>query len=407
MSFNPLDQTGIPVEEQFRNWSELNVTSYDKRTVDPYTRTRVILMNGIEVEAILFSHQFARHTDHPELNRALALNRRIDAQQQKAVNGLNPGDQNPLETTIGYEQVAVDLTAWLARHEPDPMVKQALDFALLEDFDHLYRYANLYDLLYGGHADEITQQLTEITPGRPTFAHHRHPYDEVRTHFETHTVDPLTRMHVMTITAAEQQTMNFYMNHGADWIEPIARGTYDEIAMVEEQHVSHYESLLDPLDSWMAMWVCHEYNEVYMYWSMLQHESDRRIKALWELHLNMELGQLQVACDCMRRLEGREPAEMLPGSLPDTPVTFEPNKGYVRKVLAETVDLRTDGTDYVPIDELPEDHHYFAFQATVNAGGAPSEQVIVEMRAQKDRDFRDETEGHNPVPDLREHVATR
>ena len=54
-----------------------------------------------------------------------------------------------METTLGYEQVAVDLTAWLARHEPDPMLKQALDFALLEGFDHLYRYANLYDLLYG------------------------------------------------------------------------------------------------------------------------------------------------------------------------------------------------------------------------------------------------------------------
>ena len=183
MSFNPLEQAGIPVDEQFRNWSELNVTPYDKGTVDPYTRTRVILMNGIEVESIIFSHQFARHTDHPELKRALATSRRVDAQQQKAVNGLNPGDQNPLETTLCYEQVAVDLTAWLARHEPDPMVKQALDFALLEDFDHLYRYSNLYDLLYGGHADEITQHLTEITPGRPTIVEHRHPHDEVRTHF--------------------------------------------------------------------------------------------------------------------------------------------------------------------------------------------------------------------------------
>src|SRR3546814_3582808 len=84
-------------------------------------------MNGIEVESIMFSHQFARHTDNLEIKRSLALTRRVDAQQQKAVNGLNPGDQTPLETTIGYEQVAVDLTAWLARHEPDPMLKQALD----------------------------------------------------------------------------------------------------------------------------------------------------------------------------------------------------------------------------------------------------------------------------------------
>ena len=45
------------------------------------------------------------------------------------------------------------------------MLKQALDFALLEDFDHLYRYANLYELLDGKNATELTGHLTEITPG--------------------------------------------------------------------------------------------------------------------------------------------------------------------------------------------------------------------------------------------------
>ena len=401
MAVNPLDQKGIAVPDQFRNWSELNPTPYDKHTVDPYTRTRVILMNGVEVESILFSHQFARHTDHPELKRALAEGRRADAQQQRAVNGLNPGEQTPLETTIGYEQVAVDLTAWLARHEPDPYLRQALDFALLEDFDHLYRYANLYELLHGGHADEITEHLTEITPGRPTFAEHRHPGDDVRRHFETHAVDPLSRLHVMTITAAEQQTMNFYMNHGADWIEPIARGLYAEISLVEEQHVTHYESLLDPLDSWIAQWVFHEYNEVYLYWSMLQQESDRRIKAMWELHCDMEIGQLQVACDFMRRLEGRDPADLLPPALPEVPVSFEPNKAYVRDVLATQVDLQADGLDFVPVGELPPDHRYFTYQKTVNARGNPSEQVIDENRARSGRDYRDETEGDHPITDLR------
>ena len=398
---NPLENTGIPVEDQFRNWSELNVEPFDKLAVDPYTRTRVILMNGIEVESIIFSHQFARNTDNVEIKRALALSRRAEAHQQKVVNGLNPGDQTPLETTIGYEQVAVDLTAWLARHEPDPMLKMALDFALLEDFDHLYRYANLYELLDGKDATELTDSLTEITPGRPTVVEHRHPHDEIRGHFETHTVDPLSRMHVMTIIAAEQQTMNFYMNHGTDWIEPIARGLYAEIALIEEQHVTHYESLLDPLDSWLKSLVFHEYNEVYLYWSMLQNEQDRRIRNIWELHLDMELGQLHAACDLLRRYEGIEPEELLPKSLPDTPVTFEPNKEYVREVLAATVDLRTDGMEYVDDADLPQDHRSRRYREVVNAGGVPSEEVIDLNRTANGRDFRDETEGENPVPSLR------
>lgn len=398
---NPLEQSGIPVEDQFRNWSELNVEPFDKLAVDPYTRTRVILMNGCEVESIIFSHQFARNTDNLEIKRALALSRRVEAQQQKVVNGLNPGDQTPLETTIGYEQVAVDLTAWLARHEPDPMLKQALDFALLEDFDHLYRYANLYELLDGKDATALTDHLTEITPGRPTVVEHRHPHDDVRGHFDTHTVDPLSRMHVMTIIAAEQQTMNFYMNHGTDWIEPIARGLYAEIALIEEQHVTHYESLLDPLDSWLKQLVFHEYNEVYLYWSMLQNESDRRIAAIWELHLNMELGQLAAAGDLLRRFEGIEPAEILPATLPDTPLTFEPNKRYVRAVLAEQIDLRTDGLDYVDVSELSDDHPSVTYRERVNAGGVPSEMVIDMNRERSGREFRDETEGEHPIAQLR------
>jgi hypothetical protein len=405
MAFNPLEQRGIPVEEQFTTLEEMNPEPYDKHTVDPYTRTRVILMNGIEVEAIMFSHQFARHTDCHEILQKLALGRRIDQIQQKIVNGLNPGDQTTLETTIGYEQVAVDLTAWLARHEPNPYLKQALDFALLEDFDHLYRYANLYDLVEGKKADALTGHLTEIMPGRPTNAEHRHPYDDLNAHFESHTVDPLSRMHVMTIVAGEQQTMNFYMNHATDYMEPIVRGLYNEIAMIEEQHVTHYESLLDPLDSWLKRWVFHEYNEVYLYWSMHQQESDRRIKSIWERHCDMEIGQLQVACEMLRRYEGVEPEEILPRELPDVPVTFEPNKEYVREVLATQIDLRKDGTNYVPLADLPEDHRYFQLQAAFRTDAAPSERVIDEARAARSVEYRDETNGEHPVSGLRQHAA--
>lgn len=97
------------------------------------------------------------------------------------VNWLIPGDQTALEITLGFEQVAVDLTSWLARHEPDPHVKAALDYALLEDFDHLYRYANLYEMAEGNTAEAIIgEELTEVFPGRPTINEHQHPGDTIR-----------------------------------------------------------------------------------------------------------------------------------------------------------------------------------------------------------------------------------
>jgi hypothetical protein len=328
------------------------------------------------------------------------MGRRIEQQQQKAINWLVPGEMSPLEITIGYEQVAVDLTAWLARNEPDPALKASLDFALLEDFDHLYRYSNLYEMI-GGDPAKLTDSLTEITPGRPTELHHRHPFDELRPHFATQTVDPLSRCHVMTIVAGEQQTMNFYMNHGPDFMEPIARELYLEIAQIEEQHVSHYESMLDPLDSWLANLVFHEFNEVYLYWSFSQLETDPRIKALWELHLQMELGQLQEAARLLRKYEGRDPVELLPPALPEVPLTFESNKDYVRGVLAREVDLTADGLDIVPAGELPKGHRFHDFQEAVNGDGVPSNDVIDANRRANGRDYRDETEGPNPVPGLR------
>ena len=73
----------------------------------------------------------------------------------------------------------------------------------------------------------------------------------------------------------------------------------------------------------------------------------------------------------------------------------------MRSVLEQQVDLRADGHRYVPVDDLPSDHRYFAYQRTVNEGGAPSEIVVDGARAKEGRDFRDETEGENPVVGLR------
>ena len=180
MAFNPLQEKGIPIEKQFQTWIDLNSKPYNKESVHPYTRTRGILMNGIEVDAALFKHEFSRHIDDLDLKRQVALTRRIEQQQQKAVNWLIPGDESNIEVTLGYEQVAVDLTAFLARTEPDSYVKQALDFALIEDFDHLYRYANYMKMVMDKDPASVTGQYTEIMPGRPTALEHRHPFDEIR-----------------------------------------------------------------------------------------------------------------------------------------------------------------------------------------------------------------------------------
>jgi hypothetical protein len=397
MTFNPLEQRGIPLDRQLRNWRELDVTPIDPDRCDPYTRCRIITMNGIEVEATFFSHHMARHCPDDDVRRQLASTRYIEAQQQKVVNWLLPGLSSVLETTLAYEQVAVDLTAWVARMEPDPYLKQAYEFGVLEDFDHLYRYANLYEMIEHRKAEAVVDALTEVMPGRPTKFHHRNPVDNVRDPYDRNSAAPLSKMHALTIMSAEQQTMNFYMNVGPEYMEPIARQLYQEIGLNEEEHVTHYESLVDPGETWWEQLVNHEYNECYLYYSFMEQEPDPKVKAIWELHLNMELEHLRIACDLMRRNDGRDPQEILPPELPKI-VRFEPNKAYIRELIATQVDLTTLGAGYVR-----EAHERFTEMQNRIHGGEepPSERVVEHHREMLGREYRMETEGEHPVASLR------
>lgn len=402
--FDPMEEKGLPLEKQVMSWQEANVEPYDKTEVHPYTRTRVILMNGIEVEAAMFKHQFARHSEDPEVKRMIAATRRMEQEQQKLVNWLVPGDESSLEVTLGYEQVAVDLTARLARTEPDPMVKQALEFALLEDFDHLYRYANLYELTEGKQAqDVIGADLTEVFPGRPTINEHQHPFDTVRMPVDGYSADMLTNLHILTIVSAEQQTMNYYMNTGDRFPDMLSRGLYLEIAQIEEQHVSHYESLDDPRMNWFEMCLLHEYNECFMYYSCMESEVDERIKKMWEFNLECEIDHLHRSVDMMKRYGKSDPDAILPVKPPEELVVFESNTGYVRQVLEQQENMTTKLSEIVPGDQAPDT--YKQWQSMVNKGMVPSQEVIQQHIEKFGQDYRLEIEGAEPVERLRERAA--
>src|SRR5512142_1813648 len=113
MTIDLLKDYGTPIEKQIFTWKDLVQTPYSKLDDDAFTRVRVILMNGIEAESLRFKHMCARF--NAPLQVPLARIRRSEQHQQTMVNWLNPPDQSALETTIGYEQVAVELTAFLAQ----------------------------------------------------------------------------------------------------------------------------------------------------------------------------------------------------------------------------------------------------------------------------------------------------
>lgn len=310
-------------------------------------------------------------------------------------------DENLLETTIGYEQLAVDLTAFLAQKVNDKNIKNALDFALLEDFDHLYRYANLLESDMNAKAEDYVGDYTEIMPARPTIAHHRHPYDSVKNPINNKEATLFDKCAVNIITAAEQQTMNYYMNLGGFYKNKKGREIYTEIAMVEEDHVSQYGSLIDPNASWFEMCLMHEYIECYLYYSMLNDESDKNVKTVWEKLLEQEISHLHTAAKTLKKYEKKEWQEVIPdGKFPEL-ITFKSNKNYIRNIIKDTVENTGDKEGYINIADLPENADFFIYQHKVikNPNDIPSHKVIDEHIKIFGEDYRVQDKEH-PIKEL-------
>lgn len=400
---NPFKENAKTLEENTMDFKKMYPKAYNKNTTNPYTKTRVILANGCEFEANWFMHQFARHCDNPEIKKELAVIRNQEQMQQKRLSCLKPTNESILETTIAYEQLAIDLTATLAQREKDKTNKKALDFALLEDFDHLYRFSNLLLLDKGQEGASLVGKFTEITPGRPTIAHYRFPKDNLKPHLNNKKADLFSILTANIITAAEQQTMNFYMNIAQWYKNDLGRKLFAQIAMVEEEHVSQYESLKDPNCSWLEMWVMHEYTECYLYFSLFTQEDEPSIKQIFHEHYLMEVSHLKVASDLLKKYENVDYKKVVgKGDFPG-PLLLGTNKEYVRKVLEETVDLTGNREDYISVSQLPRDADFYNYQDLVikSDDDVASHVVIEKVIAKHGKDYRYE-DSKNPIKDLQD-----
>jgi hypothetical protein len=370
MAFNLYNTPGCVLDKQRFTWRDMVAHPISKLDDDAFTRVRVILMNGIESEALRFQHLAARMNRN--LRLPLAQIRRSEQHQQTMVNWLLGPDHSPLETTIAYEQVAIEVTAAIALKEPDPYLAQVYRFGLLEDFDHLYRYSALLDRLEGKDANNILQSYTDIIPGRPTIIEHRAPQDDLREPYDRKSAAAITKLHALTLTAGEYQTHDYYMTIGPLFADPVARQLYAEIASIEEQHVTQYGSIINPEETLLEQWLLHEATEVYNYYSCMEQETNHHVRAIWERFLDYELGHFHMVVDLFKQYEKRDPAEVFSGELP-APIRYASHRDFVRKVLKDEVDLRAKGTEFV--DKAQESQASIDYRSHLNADGSPSETV--------------------------------
>jgi len=370
MTITLLDAQDTPLSKQRFTLRELAQKPISTLDDDAFTRVRVILANGLEQQANRFQHMCSQCSK--ELREPVALVGRIDRHQQTMINWLLSSDHTPIETTIGYEQVAIEVTAAIAQQEPDPYLAQVCRCGLLEDFDHMYRYSALLDRVEGKDASNILQCYTDIIPGRITAEEHRHPHDDLRQNYDRRTAEPISKMNALTIMSSEYQTRDYYMNIGPTFSDPAATQLYAEIASIEEQHFTQYGSIIDPDETLLEKWLLYEANEVYNYYSFVESEVNPRLKAIWERFLDYELGHLDLVKSLFRKYERRDPAEILAERLP-APIPFESQRNFVRKTLEQEIELRTQGQEFVHRDH--ESRQSLDYRAHLNSEGSPSNAV--------------------------------
>src|SRR5690606_4196566 len=262
MSINLFEERGVALGKQRLSWKQMAGKPISKLDDDAFTRVRVILMNGQELDS-LRTKQVALRMNR-DARATLAQLMRVEQHQATAINWLIGADHSPLETTIGYEQTAIEVTSSVAQLEPDPYLAQAYRYALLEDFDHLYRYTALLDRLEGKDANNIVQGYTDIAPARATSEHHRAPEHDLLRPYEPGAA-LATKLHALTLTGGEYQTHDYYMTIGPLFADPLARQLYAEIASVESQHITHYGSMLNPGETVLEKLLLSEAAEVWNY----------------------------------------------------------------------------------------------------------------------------------------------
>jgi hypothetical protein len=370
MAINLLQDKGIALDKQQLNWKDMVGKPISKLDDDAFTRVRIILMNGLELDSLRTKQIAIRQ--NLEARLPLAELMRIEQHQATTINWLIGADHSPIETTIGYEQTAIEVTASVAQLEPDEYLAQGYRYALLEDFDHLYRYTALLDRLEGKDANNITQGYTDIVPARATLFHHRAPEHDL---LEPYGPDAAlaTKLHALTLTGGEYQTHDYYMNIGPVFADPLARQLYAEIASVESQHITHYGSMLNPNETPLEKLLIGEACEIWNYAGCMEQETNPRIRAIWEKFLDYELGHFQVALNLFKDIERRDPQEVLgDGRLPQF-IQFESQRAFVRRVVETETQLRKDGTRFV--EEAEEGKSSLDYRAAINAAGSPSETV--------------------------------
>ena len=305
----------------------------------------------------------------------------------------------PVEEALRLEQLEADLTAALRALPGAKALRPALDFSLLEETDQLYRFAHLLDGEQDAPAEHITGGRIEITPGRPCIAAHRHPRDSAFPPLDFGEASQAAILAAALMAALQRQAAILYAQRAADASGAEARALFAEMALIEEQHASQYESLWDPRGTPLQSLALRTRALRYAYDSLLAAETGEPLRGLWRVGRAAAQADLESACalaDAFGGGAGRAADKDDP-----PPFLFGDTSALARALMPRQVTLTMLEDSLVPSGLLPPGCRYFAWQRALNGDGAdtPSHQVVRRYAARYGTDYRFER-GANPIEAL-------
>jgi hypothetical protein len=134
---------------------------------------------------------------------------------------------------------------------------------------------------------------------------------------------------------------------------------------------------------------------------MMEDETDKYIKGIWQEHFKMEAAHLKRVAELLQQYEQKAVKDVIPAPEFPTLLKFGQNKEYIRQVIKDTVYWTSDRENYVDVGKLPEKADFFCHNKKVN--GAPvdvaSHQVIMKSIKEWGKDYRFQDKPH-PIKEL-------
>ena len=135
---------------------------------------------------------------------------------------------------------------------------------------------------------------------------------------------------------------------------------------------------------------------------MLNDESDKHVKRIWEMLLEQEIAHLHSAVRLLNKYEGKEWQQVIPnGEFPEL-IKLHENKDYIRHITQKTINNTSLKETYINVDKLADDADFFKYQKKVHSNPANERghTVIVDHIKEYGKDYRYQDKEH-PVKALR------